>query len=51
VDLVAARLSSPASRLIRMNLGDAFRILVVHGRRHLGQIERVLARDAFPRAA
>ena len=32
--------SSPASPLIRLNLGDAFRVLVVHCHRHLGQVER-----------
>lgn len=48
VDLVRTRLSSPVSRLIRMNLGDALRVLVVHGQRHLGQMQRVLARPTFP---
>lgn len=48
VDLMAARLSSPANRLIRLNLGDPFRIFVVHGWRHLGQVERILARPDFP---
>jgi hypothetical protein len=33
-------LASPVSPLIRMNLGDAFRILVVHSHRHLAQVER-----------
>jgi uncharacterized damage-inducible protein DinB len=42
VDLVRARLSSPASRLIRLNAGDAIRIFVVHDRRHMGQIRRIL---------
>jgi hypothetical protein len=32
--------SSPVSPLIRLNLGDAFRVLVVHCHRHLGQVER-----------
>jgi hypothetical protein len=32
--------SSPATPLIRLNLGDAFRVLVVHSHRHLGQVER-----------
>ena len=34
-------LTSPVSPLFRMNLGDAFRILVVHSHRHLAQAERV----------
>lgn len=32
---------SPAIPLIRMNLGDALTVLVVHAERHAGQIERV----------
>jgi hypothetical protein len=34
---------SPVTRLIRMNLGDAFSVLVVHAERHLGQVDRILA--------
>ena len=37
------RMSSPISPLIRMNVGDAFTILVRHEERHLRQIERTLA--------
>ena len=33
-------LSSPLLGLIRMNLGEAFEIGIVHTERHLGQIER-----------
>jgi hypothetical protein len=33
-------LASPVSPLLRLNLGDTFRILVVHGHRHLAQAER-----------
>jgi len=33
-------LASPVTPLIRPNLGDAFRIVVVHAHRHLGQVER-----------
>ena len=47
-DLMNGRLSSPANRLIRLNLGDPFRIFVVHGWRHLGQVERILAHPGFP---
>ena len=32
--------SSPVAPLIRVNLGDAFRVLVVHCHRHLAQVER-----------
>ncbi len=40
---------SPAIPLIRMNLGDAFTVLVVHAERHAGQIERVKTRIAEAR--
>jgi len=33
-------LASPVTPLLRMNLGDAFRIVVVHCHRHLAQAER-----------
>lgn len=42
------RLSSPVSRIIRMNLGDAFALWLAHDRRHLGQIRRVREHPAFP---
>lgn len=32
--------SSPVAPLLRLNLGDAFRVLVVHCHRHLAQVER-----------
>lgn len=41
---------SPVTRLIRVNLGDAFQILVNHSARHLGQAQRIVALGAFPRA-
>jgi DinB family protein len=33
--------TSPYNRLIRLNLGDAFTVLVVHGQRHALQMQRV----------
>jgi hypothetical protein len=44
----AARIRSPASALIRLNLGDVFLALVVHAERHLGQIDRIRAEPGFP---
>jgi hypothetical protein len=35
-------LTSPVMPLLRMNLGEAFEVAVVHAERHLGQIERTL---------
>jgi hypothetical protein len=45
LDWRALRMPSPALpvALFKMNLGDVFRIHVVHVRRHLGQMQRVLA--------
>ncbi len=40
-DLRRTKLSSPAAKLIRINLGDAFMTLIVHAQRHLRQIERI----------
>lgn len=48
-DVSRIRMASPVSPLLRVNLGDAFRILAVHAERHLGQAERVLAEPGFPR--
>lgn len=33
-------MASPVTPILRMNLGDAFRVLVVHSHRHLAQAER-----------
>lgn len=43
------RTASPVTSLLRLNLGDAFRILVVHTTRHAGQIERIVAHPDFLR--
>lgn len=50
VDLRRNKLHSPVSKLIRINLGDAFMILAVHTQRHLQQIARVRAHPNFPNA-
>lgn len=44
MDLRKARTHSPVIRIIPLNLGDCFELLVLHTRRHLGQVERVMAR-------
>jgi uncharacterized damage-inducible protein DinB len=43
VDWRRATFTSPVSRLMRMNLGDALSVLVVHAERHAAQIDRVRA--------
>jgi len=42
-DWQRVRLASPVSSLIRMNVGDAFAIVVTHAERHFRQIERLRA--------
>ena len=47
-DLRRTRLSSPAAKWLRLNLGDAIMTLVVHTQRHLQQIERIKSTEGFP---
>jgi hypothetical protein len=49
-DLNRIRLHSPASRLVRLNLGDVFLVLNLHALRHLDQVGRIRARPDFPAA-
>lgn len=49
VDLTKTRLSSPASRLIRLNAGDCLTMLVLHAKRHLRQAARVAESRRMPR--
>lgn len=42
LDWKRVRMRSPVSALVRLNLGDAYTVLVVHAARHTGQIERLL---------
>jgi hypothetical protein len=48
VSLTRARLGSPVTALIRMNLGDAIALWLAHDRRHLGQIRRLVEHPGFP---
>jgi hypothetical protein len=41
-------MSSPVAKLIRLNLGDAINILVVHTQRHLQQMARIRNHPEFP---
>lgn len=47
-DLRRTKLSSPAAKWIRINVGDAFMTLVVHTQRHIKQIERIMGHSQFP---
>lgn len=35
------RVVSPVNALVRMNLGDAFQVLIVHAQRHIGQMSQL----------
>jgi hypothetical protein len=48
LDWRSLRISSPVSRLVRMNIGDAFEVLTSHAERHARQMERLLDRSDFP---
>lgn len=47
-DLTKAKISSPASNLIRFNVAAAFEIIAAHERRHLWQADNVIASEGFP---
>lgn len=42
-------ISSPASKLIKVNLSDVLKIIRLHNKRHLIQIEKLLTNDNFPK--
>jgi hypothetical protein len=43
LDWRSIRISSPVNRLVRLNLGDAYVVLVIHTQRHLNQVARIRA--------
>jgi hypothetical protein len=47
-DLQQVRVQSPASRFIRLTLGEVLELLVSHVERHLAQARRVRDADGFP---
>lgn len=49
LDLRRIRLASPVSRLIRMNVGDAFALILTHERRHLYQLRKVTEEPGYPK--
>jgi DinB superfamily len=46
--LLETIISSPASGLVTYSLLDAYRIIVVHERRHMLQAQKVMAANGFP---
>jgi hypothetical protein len=49
LDLRRARVVSPVTRWVRMNVGDALAMVLSHERRHLWQIGRIKETEGFPR--
>jgi len=49
IDLTKIKFSSPATKLLKMNLGDALLINLYHDRRHLNQAKKVLNEPGFPK--
>jgi len=48
-DLTKLKISSPVTKLLRMNVGDALLINLYHDRRHLNQAEKILNATNFPK--
>ncbi len=49
VDLKRTVVTSPVSGFVTYSLLDAFRIVVMHERRHFAQARRVTEAEGFPR--
>jgi len=49
VDLTKLKISSPVTKLLRMNVGDALLINLYHDKRHLNQAEKIINEFKFPR--
>lgn len=50
VDLGRARFPSPFLGALKLSVGQAYRIILAHNRRHFHQIRTILEHDGFPRA-
>lgn len=48
-DLRKIKISSPVSKLLKMNIGDALLINLYHDKRHLNQAEKILNDTNFPK--
>ena len=49
IDLTKLKISSPITKLLKMNVGDALLINLYHNRRHLNQAEKILNNTNFPK--
>jgi hypothetical protein len=50
LDLGKVMVTSPANRFLRLSLGQAFRLVAAHARRHLWQAQRIANDPRFPRS-
>ena len=50
VNLRKSKVSSPVSRMLRFQLGDVFKIILVHNDRHLRQVDRLMRLSGYPMA-
>jgi hypothetical protein len=48
-DLTKIKISSPVTKLLRMNVGDALLINLYHDKRHLNQAEKIMMETNFPK--
>jgi len=48
-DLTKLKISSPVTKLLRMNVGDALLINLYHDKRHLNQAEKIINETKFPK--
>ncbi|MCH8033373.1 MAG: DinB family protein [Bacteroidetes bacterium] len=48
-DLTKLKISSPVTKLLRMNVGDALLINLYHDKRHLNQAEKIINESKFPK--
>lgn len=49
INLVRTYIATPASRFLRLRLGDVFAVLLAHEQRHVAQAQRVAHHADFPR--
>ena len=49
VDLTKLKISSPVTKLLRMNVGDVLLINLYHDQRHLNQAEKIINETDFPK--
>jgi len=47
-DLTKLKISSPATKLLKMNVGDALLINLYHDKRHLNQAKKIMMEAKFP---